>query len=383
MTEEIKVSSCNEQMKIKVGTKYFSNKVNIDQNLTKYYSDLAKKWAISNDLVNQEDYSSKYYAQKAKLEIEAATTEIRQEIAENLSLSNEQVVLAQEQVKLANQAATKAENIANSLEGGFSDISLSNINQSGVSVIRTLANDMCTNIYSGMILPLLCTENYLPEGFLVCDGREYSQSSYPDFYNEILLQGNVSICSYTEYEQELSVQGKCEKFALDIELAKFRVPTLSYEKILVNDGMTVKYVVFLDEKIEKLETLFVAFDSALGVTLNSSMQLKLNRDHSNDSKPYLKTTYVSGNSWYRIWSDNWCEQGGIIQGNDQNTVITFLKPYKSLPIINAHVYGYYNQVLLAGQALFEFITPRAINLNNFNISTSVYGTCWEARGYIA
>ena len=87
MKEEIQVSSFNQQVKIKVGTKESSNKINIDKNLTKYYSDLAKRWAVSSELVNNEDYSSKYYAQNARLEIESATKEIRQEIEENLSLT--------------------------------------------------------------------------------------------------------------------------------------------------------------------------------------------------------------------------------------------------------------------------------------------------------
>lgn len=35
-------------------------------------------------------------------------------------------------------------------------------------------------------------------------------------------------------------------------------------------------------------------------------------------------SYVSGSSWYRVWSDKWCEQGGI-SGN--GATITLLKPY--------------------------------------------------------
>lgn len=31
--------------------------------------------------------------------------------------------------------------------------------------------------------------------------------------------------------------------------------------------------------------------------------------------PYIKVTYKKGDSWYRIWSDGWCEQGGIYQSS--------------------------------------------------------------------
>lgn len=93
-------------------------------------------------------------------------------------------------------------------------------------------------------------------------------------------------------------------------------------------------------------------------------------------------TYQNGNSWYRIWSDGWCEQGSILKGTEAAATISFLKPYKSLPIINAHIYGYYNQGLLTGGATFQYITPRAVSLTGFNIVGSNYGFCWEARGYI-
>lgn len=36
-------------------------------------------------------------------------------------------------------------------------------------------------------------------------------------------------------------------------------------------------------------------------------------------------TYVNGPAWYRIYSDNWCEQGGLIPNDD--ATITFLKSF--------------------------------------------------------
>ena len=38
-------------------------------------------------------------------------------------------------------------------------------------------------------------------------------------------------------------------------------------------------------------------------------------------------TYVNGTSWYRIWSDRWCEQGGATESGTTHT-ITFLKPFR-------------------------------------------------------
>lgn len=38
-------------------------------------------------------------------------------------------------------------------------------------------------------------------------------------------------------------------------------------------------------------------------------------------------TYKNGNNWYRVWSDGWIEQGGILNAADGGTAVTFLKPF--------------------------------------------------------
>ena len=54
----------------------------------------------------------------------------------------------------------------------------------------------------------------------------------------------------------------------------------------------------------------------------------------NNAKGVLLESYVNGTSWYRVYSDGWCEQGGIattsnttIVNSYKNTII-FLKPFK-------------------------------------------------------
>lgn len=44
---------------------------------------------------------------------------------------------------------------------------------------------------------------------------------------------------------------------------------------------------------------------------------------------HITQTYANGTSWYRIWSDGWCEQGGRIPPSGVGfTTVTLLKPYK-------------------------------------------------------
>jgi hypothetical protein len=43
--------------------------------------------------------------------------------------------------------------------------------------------------------------------------------------------------------------------------------------------------------------------------------------------PHIVDTYVNGTSWYRIYSDGWCEQGGATESGTTH-IITFLKPFR-------------------------------------------------------
>ena len=45
----------------------------------------------------------------------------------------------------------------------------------------------------------------------------------------------------------------------------------------------------------------------------------------NDCKAYITETYQNGTSWYRVYSDGWCEQGGTISGG--YVQVQLLKPY--------------------------------------------------------
>ena len=52
---------------------------------------------------------------------------------------------------------------------------------------------------------------------------------------------------------------------------------------------------------------------------------------SMEEVPCIVETYVNGTSWYRVWSDGWCEQGGacLMSGATQNAywVVSLLKNY--------------------------------------------------------
>jgi hypothetical protein len=55
---------------------------------------------------------------------------------------------------------------------------------------------------------------------------------------------------------------------------------------------------------------------------------KADVDLSNCTKPHIVETYVNGTSWYRVYSDGWCEQGGYaIKGSEGWLTISLLKNF--------------------------------------------------------
>jgi len=94
-------------------------------------------------------------------------------------------------------------------------------------------------------------------------------------------------------------------------------------------------------------------------------------------------TYENGTSWYRVYSDGWCEQGGratVPQG--ANVDITFLIPYA-----NTDYYVNGNQTYNwsdnpGGYVNAIFGMPRTDGFS-MRASTGPLGSIWMACGYIS
>ena len=102
--------------------------------------------------------------------------------------------------------------------------------------------------------------------------------------------------------------------------------------------------------------------------------------------PYLETTYVNGTSWYRIWSDGYCEQGGrLYNANDVANTITLLKTMKdtNYSVFIAHgVKGVYNGTAYMkwGEEPFNF-TATSFQVYT-HPSDGLNTVQWKVCGYI-
>lgn len=89
--------------------------------------------------------------------------------------------------------------------------------------------------------------------------------------------------------------------------------------------------------------------------------------------PVVKT-YVNGTSGYRIWSDGYCEQWGIISVSGTSTIL--LKPFRDTNyniLMSGSDYGGTDQALGS--------TSRTVN--SFVYTKSNHGRFWKASGYLA
>ena len=101
-----------------------------------------------------------------------------------------------------------------------------------------------------------------------------------------------------------------------------------------------------------------------------------------ESKPHVIETYQNGTEWYRVYSDGWCETGGIIPSTATTTVTTnFLKEFKEAPSVLVN-FNYSK----TGTANYQYICARNITTTSFVITTYVSdcsGISYLAQGYIS
>ena len=88
---------------------------------------------------------------------------------------------------------------------------------------------------------------------------------------------------------------------------------------------------------------------------------------------HIIDTYVNGTSWYRIWSDGRCEQGGIAQvnANTKNYTVNLLKAYKDIyyNISCNQYFGAINYANSGNSATYDALNSYSCATNTRTISS--------------
>lgn len=263
----------------------------------------------------------------------------------------------------------------------------------------------------GIIFPHTCSSTFVPENSLPCNGIEYSQTQFPALWTDWLVGGRLNTCTYSQYQSDIDTHGKCGKWGLDTENGKFKTPYIpdgthiqqamtdgelgkSYNAGLPND----EGILLLDasrsnpfngatdtvqtEAISLRYFVVVATGSINQSEMDwsawaSSLEGKLDKNHSNDTKPYIDETYVNGTSGYIVYSNGLCEQWGRFSIGATN--IYFLKSYMNSDyVVTCMQHG-------AASATIERVGLENLYFDRFQVNiirANMVPACWRSLGYI-
>ena len=109
---------------------------------------------------------------------------------------------------------------------------------------------------------------------------------------------------------------------------------------------------------------------------------------------YIVETYQNEQSWYRVYSDGWCEQGGLYTpaSDTFNAPIALLKTYQNINYIisttSLYLNGNYtsstsnaNHNNLAVRS--AYLTKKTNGSFSIAMASASYSVIWKACGYIA
>lgn len=103
--------------------------------------------------------------------------------------------------------------------------------------------------------------------------------------------------------------------------------------------------------------------------------------------PHIVETYVNGTSWYRVYSDGWCEQGGHWNSSSNSLqTITLLKPYKdtnyNVQVTVAHTGAPYTSGVAPCYYSAAYKTVSSFQCYGYS-DASLANKDWMACGYIS
>ena len=127
-------------------------------------------------------------------------------------------------------------------------------------------------------------------------------------------------------------------------------------------------------------SLYVAVSADI---LNSKADIDLSNVPS--SKGILTECYVNGSSWYRVYSDKWCEQGGLApstSGDSTTKSVAFLKNYSNTTYTVLTTMEEAQTVVNPNLHCFGVRNRTTSGFQIWNNSSYLDGVFWQACGYI-
>ena len=177
-----------------------------------------------------------------------------------------------------------------------------------------------------------------------------------------IVDGSLSLVTNLTISNISPLEPNSNDYWLDTSQAP-----LCFKKYLNNDWVEDNDKVYIAD-VTVSESFFTAVNN-----------VPFNKEYGKVQIIEIIKTYQNGSSWYRIYSDGWCEQGGNVLLNATKT-LTFLKPFKDIN------YDFFIQ------STFVNANTTAVVKNNTKTISSIDISCawnaggdsdWVACGYLA
>ena len=220
------------------------------------------------------------------------------------------------------------------------------------------------------------------DGVYVCSVGKNSVTSY------LYINGVQSSYTYIDVDQV-------------VLYPTFTIPLNKGDVIYWSVALTNKQSMFYpykEETKEKLKSFVVVANGQTNQSMMdwskwaSSLQGKANADLSNCTSPIVSAPYIVEMSdksilpsWYRVWSDGWCEQGGRLgAASASKYTITFLKEFidTNYSLISTDSTGTSSNTDTGGANECVYLGNYTTSGFTASIGENRQASSWEAKGYI-
>ena len=179
--------------------------------------------------------------------------------------------------------------------------------------------------FSELELTFLVGNNYPPlkgniqgENIEISEIENFSLSGFTDGSYNIFVDknGEISTLSNNIYIQPQEPTLLLNDIWVDTSIMPDKIQQFNGSNKIDFEGLFIGKVVIESSQITSVTT----------IPYNSKTVTIVNQSHN----AHIIETYKNEHSWYRVWSDGFVEQGGIVQsmGVKSTRNITLLKPYK-------------------------------------------------------
>lgn len=180
-----------------------------------------------------------------------------------------------------------------------------------------------------------------------------------------------------------NLQNKIEDYLVHGTELKYGKSTIKLEnnKVTITDHKDTITMDNGDITIENPNsTIFM--DKSGDITINGNVNIIQNTVDDNSLHAYIISSYHSGQNWYRVYSDGWCEQGGYqtVSGSGATTNINFHKTFKDTNISIQCTQQGYTATAQANSGVSSWTTSSFVFTCGTIGNPSLF---WEARGYVA